>query len=107
MPERRIGHVKYRQQQIKKNDLDVSYVLATNTGKKHWGKIRDIHDTTQMDDQEGHVVRIRVDLNDKDQTQARPGASTNAKVYCGYVPIGYTFLHEAIEYLQNAWFKYL
>lgn len=107
MPERRIGHIKNRQTKLGKTDLEVSYVLATDPSRVRYGKVRDIHDTTQMHEQEGHVVRVRVDLEQKEvPPNPRPGSSATASVYCGYVPIGYAWFHEAIEYAQKFWFQY-
>ena len=101
MPERRIGHVRNAQGKIK-TDLDVCYILATDPGTRRKGKVKEIHDTTQMHEQEGHTVRIRVELEQKDvPTAPRPGASTTAEVQCGRASIGYVYLHEFIEFVQG------
>lgn len=101
MPERRIGHVRDAQSHIKQ-DLDVSYILATDPGTKRFGTVKAIHDSTEMHDQEGHTVRVRVKLNQKDvPADPRPGASATAEVRCGWRPIGYVYLHEFIEWVQG------
>ena len=100
MPERRIGHVRNAQHSIRP-ELDVCYILATDPGTKRYGTVRDIHDSTEMHDQEGHTVRMRVTLDQKDVPKdPRPGASATAEVRCGWRPIGYVYLHEFMEWVQ-------
>lgn len=101
MPERRIGHVHNAQQRMQ-DDLTVRYILATDPGTPRFGSVRDIHDTTEMHDQEGHSVRVRVQLDQKDiPADPRPGASATAEVRCGWRPIGYVYLHEFMEWVQS------
>lgn len=101
MPERRIGHVHKAQIAIRP-DLDVSYILATDPGVKRFGTVKEIHDTTEMHDQEGHTVRVRVKMNKTDvPVDPRPGASATAEVRCGWRPIGYVYLHEFMEWVQG------
>lgn len=107
MPERRVGHIRDAQGYFKKNNLDVSYVLATDPGTQWKGAVKEIHEATQMHDQEGHVVRIRVDLSGQETPKnPRPGASATVQVHCGSAAIGYVWFHEAIEYAQKFWFTY-
>lgn len=101
MPERRIGHVHNAQDRLQE-DLTVRYILATDPGTPRFGSVRDIHDTTEMHDQEGHAVRVRVQLDQKDiPSDPRPGASATAEVRCGWRPIGYVYLHEFMEWVQS------
>ena len=55
---------------------------------------------TQMHDEEGHTVRIRVKINQADLKEPRPGTTVRGKILCGRRPIGYTWFHEAIEWVQ-------
>ena len=85
-----------------RSDLTVRYILATDPGTPRFGAVRDIHDTTEMHDQEGHTVRVRVQLEQKDiPADPRPGASATAEVRCGWRPIGYVYLHEFMEWVQS------
>ena len=107
MPERRIGHVQRAQSDLKKPDLEVSYILATDPGHEHRGTVKSIHETTQIHEQEGHTVRVKVSLDDKDLPgEMRPGASVVANVRAGRASIAYAKLHEAIEYVQKLWFTW-
>jgi multidrug efflux pump subunit AcrA (membrane-fusion protein) len=108
MPERRIGHVQRAQQLLKNQELDVTYRLATEPGVERRGKVKAIHPTTHIHEQEGQTVRIKVALDKQDiPGDLRPGASVIASVEAGRASIAYSKLHEALEYVQRtvfAWF---
>ena len=99
MKETRSGKVDVARHDIQQ-DLKVKYVLATQPGDEHDGTVEDVEDITQMHDEEGHTVRIRVGINQKDITHPRPGTTVRGKVLCGRAAIGYTWFHEAIEWVQ-------
>ncbi|MEO8494640.1 MAG: HlyD family efflux transporter periplasmic adaptor subunit [Planctomycetota bacterium] len=99
MKETRSGKVDIARHEIKP-DLEVQYVLATDPGSEREGIVADVEDITQMHDEE-NTVRIRVAINQQDITDPRPGTTVHGKVLCGRAPIGYTWFHEAIEWLQT------
>lgn len=106
MPERRMGHVNQARKDIK-SDLDVSYILATDPAQTLQGTLRHVDTSTQMSEEEkGPVVKLLVDIDEADLADEklnkapRPGATLTAKVKCGRRSIGYTFLHEVIEWVQ-------
>ncbi|MFM9115784.1 MAG: HlyD family efflux transporter periplasmic adaptor subunit, partial [Planctomycetota bacterium] len=66
MPERRIGHIQRAQKLLDQQALKVSYVLATDPGTERKGIVKSIHETTQMHEEEGHTVRITVELDQAD-----------------------------------------
>jgi hypothetical protein len=105
MPERRVHHVVEHREQLKKDnitvDRDVTYVLMTQPGTKHYGKVVDIHWTAEPHEQQGHMVRVRVQTEGELTDEiARPGASVKAHVNCGRTVIGWAYLHEAWEWAQ-------
>ncbi|MGE3779186.1 MAG: hypothetical protein AB7F89_18515, partial [Pirellulaceae bacterium] len=106
MAERRTGKVDAYRQEVKKNDpqtdLFVSYKLKADPHTTREGLVKHIERITQMHDEEGHTVRILVDLNEQTNPIAnkRPGAEVTAKVLCGRRSIGYCWFHEAIEWLE-------
>jgi multidrug efflux pump subunit AcrA (membrane-fusion protein) len=107
MPERRVGHVQHAQASLKRQDLDVTYIMATEPGVRRHGKIRSIHPTTHIHEQEGQTVRIKIQLDDKDlPSDLRPGASVIANIEAGRASIAYAKLHEAIEYVQRIAFSW-
>ncbi|MFO0819357.1 MAG: HlyD family efflux transporter periplasmic adaptor subunit [Pirellulales bacterium] len=107
MPERRIGHVQRAQQLLKNQELNVTYRLATEPGVERRGKVKAIHPTTHIHEQEGQTVRIKVALDKQDiPSDLRPGASVIASVEAGRASIAYSKLHEAIEYVQRTVFTW-
>jgi len=106
MPERRIGHVQRAQELLKQQELPVTYRLATETGTTRHGKVKAIHPTTHIHEQEGQTVRIKVELDETDlPADLRPGSSVIAQVEAGRSSIAYAKLHEALEFVQTLWFK--
>jgi len=104
MPERRVNHIVRYQERLKaankSPELDVKYVLMTQPGIQHKGKVQEIHWTAEPHEQQGHMVRIRVKTLDDLGATARPGASVKAHVNCGRTVLGWAKLHEAWEWLQ-------
>jgi hypothetical protein len=106
MAERRTGKIdQYRHEVKQKNpadDLEVSYILATDPNSTRYGKVRHVERITQMHDEEGHTVRILVDLDESKNAieNKRPGAAVTGKLLCGRRSIGYCWFHEAIEWVQ-------
>jgi multidrug efflux pump subunit AcrA (membrane-fusion protein) len=107
MSEDRMGHIARAQKELG-NDLRVTYVLATDPGTEHEGTIREINRRAEVRGQEQtNTVLIRVKI-DKDELQyLRPKAGVKVKVYCGRRSIGYTYLHDAIAWLQRFKFDWL
>jgi len=104
MPERRMGHVDTARALAgsdgQSGDLKVTYILATDPDTSHEGTVKQIEKITQVREEEGNTVRIRVDLGDTEVENPRPGASVTGKVLCGRRAVGYAWFHEAIEWLQ-------
>ncbi|MFV1966109.1 MAG: efflux RND transporter periplasmic adaptor subunit [Pirellulaceae bacterium] len=104
MPERRMGHID--RARLPAGDdglpevLTVSYILATDPNNSREGRVKQVERITQVRDDEGNTVRIRVDIDQDEVRNPRPGASVTAKVLCGRRAIGYTWFHEAFEWLQ-------
>jgi multidrug resistance efflux pump len=103
MPERRAGKVDYAQSKIKE-DLPVKYVLATEPDTTFNGTVNSVDTSLILHEEEGHVMRVRVDIEEGDLANPRPGASVTAKVYCGRRPVGWCWFHEAVEWVQAWWF---
>jgi hypothetical protein len=99
MPERRMGHIDNADREMEES-LKVSYILATEPKTTREGSVVDIKRITQMDEEDGNVVRIRIDIDDSDIRDPRPGSTVTGKVLCGRRAIGYAWFHEAVEWLQ-------
>jgi multidrug efflux pump subunit AcrA (membrane-fusion protein) len=103
VPERRSGKIDRAQNTIQP-DLKVSYILATAPDTTLYGKVKQDDLTIVPHEEEGSVLRVRVEIDEKDLYQPRPGATVTAKVYCGTRPVGWCWFHEAVEWVQAWWF---
>lgn len=85
-------------------DLPVSYIVLSDPSTIRQGKVAFIDAVSQQHEQEGHVVKIRVqtDPNDKQSLEGvRAGTTVKADVFCGYQPVGWVLFHEAWEWLET------
>lgn len=90
------------------DELEVTYVLATDPGRKYHGKAKEMHLCAEVHGEEKNAVRIKVAINRADllPEQIRQGAEVMAKVECGRRPIGYVFLHKAFAWVKKMWFRW-
>jgi hypothetical protein len=124
MPEKRMGHVERFRKALKEkdpgDDLKVEFVLATDPNKTFEGIVTEVGERAEVRGDEGSTVLIRVAIDkqkilaeildalpsdakakaDK-KTYLRPGAGVSAKVACGFRPVGYVMLCDAIAYFQK------
>jgi len=100
MPEERIGHIVAAQQRIKP-ELMTKYILATDPGNEHFGSVKEVGAKAEPSEEEGNTVLVRVAINKNDFEERRPGSTVNAKVNCGYAPIGYVWFHDLIAWVQT------
>lgn len=90
------------------DQLDVSYVLATDPGTRHAGKVKQMHLYAEVHGEEGNTVRVKVAI---DKSELRPehlrqGAAVTAKIDCGKRSIGYVWLHDLIAWVRKMWFRW-
>ncbi len=110
MPEDRMGFIGRARNQAKTQDpaadLVVEYVLMTDPGKTHYGRIKEIHPSAELHGEAGNTVLIKVavDKSDFQPEQLRPGATVKAKVLCGRRAVGFVWFHDLIAWLQQVWF---
>ena len=102
MKETRMGHVTAAYRDPNRTEpLPVVYILKSDPGHEREGEVQAIHDTTDMDGDGVHSVKIRVKIDqDSLPSNPRPGTSVIGDVIVGREPIGYTWFHEAIEWVQ-------
>ena len=106
LPDRRIGHVLDAQEELKE-DLEVTFVLASEPGQRFKGRITQISQTTKVDSEKGQSIRISVAIDDADAIpflQTKTGVI--AKIHCGQRSLGYVWLHDVFEFVQTKWFQY-
>jgi len=85
----------------------VTYILATDPGTYRHGVIKDIKGGTELHQEEGHVVKMKVNVDREEIGNPHPGATVTADVYCGRRAVGYVWFHEAWEWVQTNILFYL
>jgi len=105
IPENRVGHVLDATRLLGER-LDVSFLLATDPGIRHRGKlVRMAHAAAQEDDTQRPTVLARVEFDRGEIAGLRPGVSVTAKVHCGRRSIGYVWFHDLLEAIESwIWF---
>jgi len=102
MPERRMGHVRRADNKLPAGErLPVSYVSAAKPESPKHGKVKKIYGVTQVKGEEGPTVKITVEIDKDDLESPSPGTTVTAKVKCGRCSLGYSWFHEAIEWVQK------
>ena len=107
MPEKRMGHIDRYLRKLKEEDPDASlpleFILATHPNKTFHGHVTEINERAEVRDEEGVTVLIKADFEGEEALpeHLRPGAEASAKIMCGYKPVGYVMLCDAIAYFQR------
>ena len=101
MPEDRMSHVARAWNGRGDDGLQVSYILATAPSDEHKGVVRDVYESAEVRGEEGNGVQLRVDINESDLAELRPGSSVIAKVHCGKASLGYVWFGDVIHFIQS------
>ena len=113
MPGDRMGHIVREQNRRIDQKLDdklpVTFILATEPGKNHEGKVREVEWSAEVRGEQGNTVLMKIDFEDKldkeelekFRKKLRPGAEVKAKVYCGHRSIGYVLFHDLWAWIQS------
>jgi hypothetical protein len=105
LPEVTDDELRARLQELPSEELDdqlpVSYILATEPGTKHYGKVTEICRSAEVRGDEGNTVLIKVAIDKSELPDLRPGATVTANVYCGRRPLGYVLLQDVIAFIQS------
>ena len=105
LPERRFGHLAEYMDAEGMDELEVEYVLAMNPEHVFSGTVHRIRQSTQVEGEEGTVVPLlvkidRQKLKDTLQGDLRPGTTVTGDIHCGRSSLGYSWFHEAIQWVQ-------
>jgi multidrug efflux pump subunit AcrA (membrane-fusion protein) len=104
IPEDRMGYLVRAQDEFGP-DLPVTFILATEPGVEHRGKIKEVHYSAEVQGEKGNTVLAKVDIEgsvDKAQlADLRPGAEVKAKVNCGRRSIGYILFHDLWAFVES------
>lgn len=104
IPDDRVGPLlELRQQQ--REPIEAQFELATAVGVEHRGKITQVAQRTEFDNDNRPVVRVTVEVDKATLVDPRPGATVNAKIFCGRRSIFYVWCHSLVERIQG-WFNF-
>lgn len=83
--------------------LEVSFILAQDPGKKHWGKLKEVHYSAVVHGEEGNTVTLKVSVpeGELDKLNLWDGAEVTSYVHCGYKPVGYCLFHDLIAWVES------
>ena len=103
MPEDRMGYITkaYREDTDAGKPMPVTYILATEPGTWRKGTVSSIAPTAEPRGEEGNIVLIKVAIAKDEIPMRHPGATVQAKVYCGRRSIGYVLFHDLIAFVQS------
>ncbi|WP_442508304.1 HlyD family efflux transporter periplasmic adaptor subunit [Novipirellula sp. SH528] len=108
LPEKREGHMDHYIKENKSEELDVTYILATDPDKKLDAslKVADISARAEPNEEHGAVIKMSAypDQAPLQELHPRPGAKVIAKVYCGRRSSGFVFFHEIYEWCCKFFF---
>lgn len=110
MPDKRSGYLRDAISKSENHSLDTTYVLASHPTQVHEGVVRDVSRSTEVDQEEGNIVRVYVDLKHPPQetgAETRPGTEVIAHVHAGQASLGYCKLYELIDWVNRLRFSYL
>ncbi|HEY3965706.1 MAG TPA: HlyD family efflux transporter periplasmic adaptor subunit [Planctomycetaceae bacterium] len=97
LPENRIGHILEAQRVMGTEDLQVKYMLATDTESDYYGTLESLSNRSASSESEGLVVPAYVALTAPVPHAPTIGAEVTAKIYCGKRSLGYVCFGDVIE----------
>jgi hypothetical protein len=100
MPEDRMGHISRAQHELG-SELTVSYILATDPGVTHLGKVQEVHQNAEVRGEEGNTVLVKVAIDKRQLADPRPGAQVTVKIACGRRSLGYVWFHDLAAFVES------
>ncbi|WP_146396211.1 HlyD family efflux transporter periplasmic adaptor subunit [Planctomycetes bacterium CA13] len=108
LPEKREGHLDAYITNEKTDQLDVTYILATDPDVQLEAKlpVADISARAEPNEEHGAVILMEAkpDQEKLRELLPRPGAKVIAKVRCGRRASGFVFFHEIVEWCHKFFF---
>lgn len=100
LEEDRMGHIGRAQKELGE-ELDVEFILQSEPGVTHRGKIKEVDYNAEVRGEEGSTVRVKVAIDKEAIGQLLPGATVTTQFHCGRRAIGYCYLHDLWEFMQK------
>ncbi|MFG0262907.1 MAG: efflux RND transporter periplasmic adaptor subunit, partial [Novipirellula sp. JB048] len=108
LPEKREGHLDEYIEQNHSEELDVTYILATNPDVKLDATLQVAQISARAEPNEEHGAVIKMSAYPEQSAlqalRPRPGAKVIAKIYCGRRASGFVFFHEIYEWCCKFFF---
>jgi multidrug efflux pump subunit AcrA (membrane-fusion protein) len=104
VPERRAGAL-LSARQGREQSLPVTFVLATDPGRRHAARIDDVGASIEPDRSDEPTVLVTVGVQGDDIRNPRPGAGATGRINCGLRPVAYVWFHDLID-AAWAWIWY-
>lgn len=108
MPEKREGHLDEFIQQTGADELEVTYILASDPDRHLSAElpISNISLRADADEEHGSTIKMRAlpDQQTLRELSPSPGTKLTADIKCGQRSAGFVFLHEVYEWLCKFFF---
>ncbi len=102
--EQRVGHLLEAQKAKGSHDLEVEFVLATDSETTYKGKLlKEMSPRTNPSEDKGSVIVVFAEFDKTALPNPRIGAEVRAKISCGQKSLGYVLFGDVVEFL----YKYL
>jgi len=104
IPDRRIAQVLAARRE-NREDLEVSFILATDPGLRLRGTLERVGMRTEIGETDGAFVLATVAVDRDNIPQLVPGAGVTAKIHCGRRAVGYVWFHDLMDAIRS-WFLF-
>jgi multidrug efflux pump subunit AcrA (membrane-fusion protein) len=85
--------------------IEAKFELATHAGIEHTGEVTRIARRTEINADNQPMVHATIRVDRESLVNPRPGASLNAKIYCGQQSIFYVWCHDLIDEVRG-WLRF-
>ena len=107
IPHNKVGYVDRALEKARDDNdsktIEAQFALSTNPSKTYYGELERVSIRPYTDDSGIQKYRgiIKVDPQDVDLTELRPGAGATVKIHCGKVPLYKACFHQPIDWIQT------
>jgi multidrug efflux pump subunit AcrA (membrane-fusion protein) len=111
VPDKLTGYLRQAIQESQNNvPISVQFVLASEPSRVHVGRLRQIADSQNFDNEDGSVLRVYVDLDEEAKQwigSVKPGTEVIAHIHAGNRSLGFSLFFSFFDWLNRQRFKYL
>lgn len=106
MPDKRMGHITRAIDASENGEIEVDFLLATNTETTLTGKLtkENIAASAEVQGDEGNTVLLTVEFDQTEFNEAivdpKVGAEVRARVQCGKASYAYAYLHDLVDFVR-------